>query len=241
MASKPDRTPPGAPPAASSSPAIPPLTPLAAEPRPDAPPPAGPPAVPARPPAIVVRIVPGVEEKLRRTWSSCDELLTWLSGLMAVIEGMKGTLAGPEKVNELKRRKRARPRWPPPVWIESLEWTRRPDGSVEVIVNGVRVVLKPYLGALFLALAEDAGVSDDEGVGFKTLEALALRMAEITHGRTLGDKTINKYVHRLRRVLIETAGLTSDVIQSRHRLGRRLAIGRSTIKRRERGRTAPAG
>ena len=92
-------------------------------------------------------------------------------------------------------------------------------------------MLKPHLGGLFLALAEDTGVSDDEGVGFKSLDDLAVRAAKHTGGRVLPVASINKYIHRLRRELIAHAGLTSDVIQSRYRFGRRLAIKRSTLTR----------
>jgi hypothetical protein len=121
----------------------------------------------------------------------------------------------------------------PTVWITSLLTARNPDGSVEIIVNGKRIMLKPHLAALFLALAEDTGVSDDEGVGFKSLDALSARMAKLTGGRILPNGTVNKYVHRLRQDLLALAGLTSDVIQSRYRLGRRLAIKRSTLKKAE--------
>jgi len=177
----------------------------------------------------------GLHDALRRMCTGSFELYMLLVKVLIAMEESRSTqgfdTAG-LPAGRRKRRRRSPPRLPT-VWIESLLTARNTDGSVEIIVNGTRIVLKPHLGALFLALAEDTGVSDDEGVGFKTLGALSARMAKLTGGRILPDETINKYVHRLRQDLVDVAGLTSDVIQSRHRLGRRLAVRRSTLKQGE--------
>jgi hypothetical protein len=172
-------------------------------------------------------------ENLKQVRSLFDKVDRVTGTILYHIEDRKASRSEERKSSAADRggtARSARPRLPP-VWIKSLQTTRNADGSVEVIVNKVRVVLKPHLGALFLSLAEDTGVSDDEGIGFKTLEQLAARMAEITGGHVLSCETVNKYVYRLRHVLVALAGLTSDVIQTRYRWGRRLAIKRSTLKR----------
>jgi hypothetical protein len=117
----------------------------------------------------------------------------------------------------------------PVEWLSSLKTERRPDGSLVVFVNSHRpFVLQPHLGALLLALAEDTGVGDDEGVGFKTVGDLAIRMAKRLGTRRLPSDTINKYVCKLRKELCRRTGLGAGVIQTNRRLGRRLALRRPT-------------
>jgi hypothetical protein len=117
----------------------------------------------------------------------------------------------------------------PVVWIAKLKTEQRPDGSVVVFVNNRRpFVLQPHLGALLLALAEDTGASDDEGVAFKTVSDLAIRMSKRLGTRRLSSDTVNKYVCKLRKELCRRAGLEADVIQTNRRLGRRLAVKRAT-------------
>jgi hypothetical protein len=100
----------------------------------------------------------------------------------------------------------------------------RTDGSVFVVVKRRRpFVLKPHLGAVFLALAEDPGTSTDEGVGFKTLDDLSRRIAKQPQRPCLSAATINKYVARLRKELVRR-GIDDGVIQVSRRLGRRLAL-----------------
>jgi len=116
----------------------------------------------------------------------------------------------------------------PVVWIARLKTEQRPDGSLIVFVNNRRpFALQPHLGALLLALAEDTGVSDDEGVGFKTVGDLAIRMSKRLGTPRLSGDTVNKYVCKLRKELCRRAGLEADVIQTNRRLGRRLAVRRS--------------
>jgi hypothetical protein len=113
------------------------------------------------------------------------------------------------------------------VWLVKLKTELRPDGSLVVFVNNRRpFILQPHLGALFLALAEDTGAGDDEGVGFKTVGDLAIRMSKRLGTRRLSGETVNKYVCRLRRELCRKAGLDACVIQTNRRLGRRLAVKR---------------
>jgi hypothetical protein len=116
----------------------------------------------------------------------------------------------------------------PIVWIAKLKTEQRPDGSLVVFVNNRRPFkLQPHLGALLLALAEDTGLSDDEGVAFKTVGDLAIRMSKRLGTRRLSGDTVNKYVCKLRKELCRRAGLEADVIQTNRRLGRRLAVKRA--------------
>jgi hypothetical protein len=112
----------------------------------------------------------------------------------------------------------------PVAWLALVRTARRTDGSVVVALKGRRpFVLKPHLGAVFLALAEDTGTSTDEGVGFKTLDDLARRIAKQTARPCLSSATINKYVARLRKELVHR-GVHDGAIQVSRRLGRRLAL-----------------
>ncbi len=113
-----------------------------------------------------------------------------------------------------------------PDWISKVVARDRGDGVFIVSIGAFRFQLPPYLAALLLALAEDTGSSPDEGVGFKPLGDLAIRISKHTGNRPLPDETINKYVYRLRTVLVRHAGLTRDAIQTHRAYGRRLAVRR---------------
>jgi hypothetical protein len=116
----------------------------------------------------------------------------------------------------------------PVAWVTKLTTQQRPDGSLLVSLNGkAPFLLQPHLGALLLALAEDTGMSRDEGVGFKTLRDLSVRIGKLTGGRGPTPDTINKYVCKLRKQLFRT-GLPNAIIQTNRRLGRRLAVKRSS-------------
>ncbi|MCX6538602.1 MAG: hypothetical protein NT151_06690 [Acidobacteria bacterium] len=116
----------------------------------------------------------------------------------------------------------------PVAWVSKLTTKQRPDGSLVVSLNGQDpFLLQPHLGALLLALAEDTGLSRDEGVGFKTLRDLSVRIGKHTGGQAPNPDTINKYVCKLRKQLCQP-GLQGDIIQTNRRLGRRLAVKRSS-------------
>jgi hypothetical protein len=112
-------------------------------------------------------------------------------------------------------------------WIARLAVSPRPGGALAVSVNSKPPFkLQPHLGALFLALAEDRGASPDEGVAFKSLPDLADRMAKRLGGRPPRPETINKYIWKLRKVLMRRCGLDAGVIETSRARGRRLAIRR---------------
>lgn len=183
-------------------------------------------AAATREPVHVVRLpgdIPHKIERYRRFREREEDVLEDI--LMAV--------AGP---SHLRRHaaNAVRPRYrqpkaasvPTPSWIASLETWIRPDGSLAVKIGRCRFVLPPYLGALLLALADSAGEPRDGGVPFKTLADLAVQVAKRTGGRAPSHATLNKYIHRLRQILVRRAGLTGDAIQSHRQFGRRLAIRR---------------
>ena len=176
-------------------------------------------------PAQLVRVPADFVAKLRRL----QRLLDRVDG---VLDGLLCTLRCPSKpriavtTNDKPAKIRATR---PPEWIDQLEASVRADGTVDVVIGKKHFDLQPHLGALFLALAEDTGTSADEGVGFKTMADLSLRIGKRTGGHAPSRDTLNKYIHKLRHVMAERAGLTDDVIQTNRRLGRRLAVKRSAI------------
>jgi hypothetical protein len=112
-------------------------------------------------------------------------------------------------------------------WLALTATVPKGDGTIEVSVRGHRpFLLQPHLAALFVALAEDTGVSDDDGIAFKSLDELSRRMAKRTRQPCLPQATVNKYVARLRGIF-RAHGVDGRVIDVSRRLGRRLAITRS--------------
>jgi hypothetical protein len=102
--------------------------------------------------------------------------------------------------------------------------TPRADGTVAVSLDGARAfLLPPHLGVLWLALAEDTGLSRDQAVGFKSLRDLSVRIGKLTGTRGPSPATINKYICRLRRWLA-SRGVDPAIVQANRRLGRRLTI-----------------
>lgn len=166
----------------------------------------------------LARAASRLEERLDAlVWRTRREVANSRCGVMRTAEGHQ-------------RRPGPKPRVPalePVAWLATLKTELRPDGSLVVFVNNRRpFTLQPHLGALLLALAEDTGVSDDEGVGFKTVSDLAIRMSKRLGTRRLSGDTVNKYVCKLRKELCRRAGLEGSVIQTNRRLGRRLAVKR---------------
>jgi hypothetical protein len=176
-------------------------------------------------PAQLVRVPADFVAKLRRLQSLLDRV-------DGVIDGLIFTLRCPDKprvaVTTCDRPTRLRPARPPE-WIEQLEASVRADGTVDVVIDDKHFDLQPHLGALFLALAEDTGSSGDDGVGFKTMADLSVRIGKRTGGHAPSRDTLNKYIHKLRHVIAERAGLPDDCIQTNRRLGRRLAVRRSAV------------
>ncbi len=168
-------------------------------------------------------------DKLARAASRLEERLDALVWRTRRTVAESGAAGRSSRTGRLSPRRAGRaPAVEHVVWIVKLKTEQRPDGSVIVFLNNRRPFkLQPHLGALLLALAEDTGASDDEGVAFKTVEDLAIRMSKRLGTRRLSGETINKYVCRLRKELYRRAGLEADVIQTNRRLGRRLAVKRA--------------
>lgn len=110
------------------------------------------------------------------------------------------------------------------VRVRSAVAAQRGDGSVWVKVDDARpLLLPPHLGTLWLALAEDTGLSRDEAVAFKSLRALSVRIGKRTGMKGPSANTINKYVCRLRQSLA-AHGVDPEIVQTSRRLGRRVAV-----------------
>jgi hypothetical protein len=120
--------------------------------------------------------------------------------------------------------------------LESLWAKRQPDGSLWVRVDkGTVFPLPRHLGELLLVLAEDNGVSDDECVGWKTLDDISDRMKVLCGGKRLNRDTLNKYIHQLRKALAIRGGLEHDPVQVSRTKGRRLALRRHLGDEEEKG------
>lgn len=186
-------------------------------------------SAPAREPIHVVRLPADIldkVERLRRIREREDDLI---EDILVAVSGSAPRRPEMSADRSPRPRNRSSASAEPRVtvsWIKSVVATERADGSLIVQIDGCRLVLQPYLGALFLALAADSGLSPDEGVAFKSLDDVATRVAKRTGGPPPCNTTVNKYIHRLRQILVQRAGLTSDAIQTSRRFGRRLAIRR---------------
>ena len=167
----------------------------------------------------VTRSAARLEERLDQlVWSARRGLHTQAGSLA------HGTTLRPRRLPHHAGRPQ---RFEPTAWLTTLRAERQADGAFVVFINSRRpFLLQPHLGALLLALAEDSGVSDDEGVGFKTVGDLAIRVSKRLGTTRLSSDTINKYVWKLRRELSRRAGLEAGIIQTHRRLGRRLALKR---------------
>jgi hypothetical protein len=188
---------------------------------------------PRRPRPDVLALVGQILWDLRKQMMAAEKLEENLSGLFYGICDAVGIepRAKMGRVNLERAAQPAKPAAPRPVvWLALARTARRDDGSLLVVVKGREpFLLKPHLGALFLALAEDTGSSTDEGVSFKTLDDLSRRVSKHTERPCLSAATVNKYVARLRKELVRR-GIDGRVIQVSRRLGRRLALRKAPFR-----------
>jgi len=189
----------------------------------------------APPPAQLVRVPADFVPNLRQLQRALDRVDVRIDRIIFAVR-KPDTARSTATANDDQT---GTPVTPPPAWIEHLDAWVRDDGTVDVVIDEKRFSLQPHLGAVFLALAEDTG-GTDEGVGWKTTTDLCTRVSKRTGGPAPPRDRLNKYIHKLKRVLAERAGLTEDVIQTNRRLGRRLAVKRDGVRIWQ-GRTATQG
>jgi hypothetical protein len=175
---------------------------------------------------VLLRVSTDFPYKLRRLLKLYDQMEELLDAICFELRRTQGPSAtaddrGARRTGGLRGHV---PHELPTQWIKEFETRPRADGSLFVNIDGHHVLLQPHLGALLLSLADDNGLSSDQGVGFKSLGDLAARITKRTGNAPLSDATVNKYVHRLRKQLVTRAGLRAEVIQTNRRLGRRLTL-----------------
>lgn len=131
---------------------------------------------------------------------------------------------------ELNGRASRSSRRPPPVptaepWALKLKLVPRADGGSCLQIDGGRQVsLPPRLTQLVQLLRGDSGRSDDDLLGWRSLDAVATIMARRTQ-TTVRTATVRNWVWRLREAL-EAADYDRRLVQTNKALGVRLAVKR---------------
>ena len=105
----------------------------------------------------------------------------------------------------------------------SLEIKLRADGLAEVRIDGgKRFTLPPLLADVLHILAIDNGPSNDDLVGWKTLDEVAILLAKDT-GRQVKKHAVTQNVYRLRKAMFAQGGANPFLIQTSRRRGVRFA------------------
>jgi len=110
--------------------------------------------------------------------------------------------------------------------VASIEIEARPDGSFDVSVDGGKAFgLPPALGDLLSILVIDSGHSEDDLVGWKTVDEVAILLAKRI-GKPVRRHAATQHVYRLRRELFARGGVNPFLVQTNRRLGARFALRR---------------
>lgn len=113
--------------------------------------------------------------------------------------------------------------------VASMSLSPRADGSADVQVDGGKQFeLPPTLADLLGILASDRGHSDDELVGWKAFDEIAV-LLEKKASRLFTRHAITQQVYRLRRELFERGGVNPHLIQTNRRHGIRFALRRKAL------------
>jgi hypothetical protein len=110
--------------------------------------------------------------------------------------------------------------------VAAIDVTPRPDGSFKVrIDDGKAFALPPALGDLLSILMIDGGQSEDELIGWKTVEDVAILLSKRL-GRPVRRHATTQHIYRLRRELFARGGVNPFLVQTNRRLGVRFALRR---------------
>ena len=105
----------------------------------------------------------------------------------------------------------------------SLEIKPRADGLVEVRIDGgKRFTLPPLLADVLRILAIDDGPSDDELVGWKTLDEVAILLTKDS-GKLFKRHAVTQNIFRLRKAMFAQGGANPFLIQTNRQRGVRFA------------------
>ena len=117
--------------------------------------------------------------------------------------------------------------------VSSLGTKRLANGKAVFEIEGNLLTLPPRLSDLLLALAKDSGPSEDNLVGYKTLEEIAQWVLGPKRGwpppnRAAREKIHHSTIHsiHLLRKEFRAAGINPYLIQRNRRLGYRFALRR---------------
>lgn len=111
----------------------------------------------------------------------------------------------------------------------SLETKLRADGDFEVRIDGgKRFTLPPLLADVLRILAIDNGPSNDELVGWKTLDEVAILLGKET-GRPVKKHAVTQNVYRLRKAMFAQGGANPYLIQTSRQRGVRFAQRRRAV------------
>jgi hypothetical protein len=111
----------------------------------------------------------------------------------------------------------------------ALEIKLRADGAAEVRIDGgKRFTLPPLLADMLRILALDNGPSNDDLVGWKTLDEVAILLAKNTGGQ-VKKHAVTQNVYRLRKAMFAQGGANPYLIQTSRRHGVRFARRRRPI------------
>ena len=110
--------------------------------------------------------------------------------------------------------------------VLSLEIKARTDGLAEVRIDaGKQFTLPPMLADLLYTLSIDSGPTDDDLVGWKTLDEVAILLSKKI-GKRFTRHSVTQNIYRLRQELFKRAGANPFLIQTNKRRGVRFALKR---------------
>jgi hypothetical protein len=135
----------------------------------------------------------------------------------------------PSAVPAPDRSKRQLLRGPFDARVGAIDLKRRADDWIVVRFDqSNEIALPPILGDLPSVLSDDARVSDDELVAWKTLDEVAKDLQRAS-GRSFSRHAVTQQIYRLRRELFTRGGVSPKLIQTNRRRGVRLALVRKRI------------
>ncbi len=111
----------------------------------------------------------------------------------------------------------------------SLEIKQRADGMAEVRIDGGKsFTLSPLLADVLRILAIDNGPSDDDLVGWKTLDEVAILLTKDS-GKQFRKHTVTQNIYRLRKAMFAQGGANPFLIQTNRQRGVRFARRRQPV------------
>lgn len=110
--------------------------------------------------------------------------------------------------------------------VSALEIKLRSDGLADVRIDaGKQFKLPPMLADLLYTLAIESGPTEDELVGWKTLDEVAILLSKRI-GRRFTRHSVTQNIYRLRKELFDRAGANPFLVQTNKRRGVRFALRR---------------